>query len=71
MIREVVLKELNKICNRKFKLKIVLKFRNNSMCSIGMSLSDKKRDKWESGVKNSPNLCDVIFGRLSSMSLEI
>ena len=36
MFGEVVLEELNKICNRKFKLKIVLKFRNNSMCSIEM-----------------------------------
>ena len=36
MFREVVLKQLNKICNRKFKLKILLNFRNNYMCSKEM-----------------------------------
>ena len=36
MFGEVVLKELSKICKKKFKLKIVLKFRNNYMCSIEM-----------------------------------
>ena len=36
MYEEVVLKKLNKNCNRKFDFKIILKFKNNSMCSIEM-----------------------------------